>query len=466
MRRWEKRPSAEAAPIVPKRIDALRIKPDGQQAAWINSTKRFHVIPAGRRSLKTEVSKRKLIRRALTIQCDYDDPRFAAAAPTRDQAKAIFWADLKAMIPRSLMLRAPMETDLCINLVNGAEIHVVGMDKPERIEGRPFDGIVLDEYANMKAGAWGENVRPALSDRKGWCDMIGVPEGRNHYFDQWKYATGSGDPEWAGFTWPSKDILPQEEIESARRVLDSLVFEQEYEASFISFEGRAYYPFTEAMHCAPLIYDPKQPLILCFDFNVEPGVCAIIQEQVLPKQYQHSPEGAMLLDKPITGTGVIGEVHIPRNSNTPAVCRRILQDWGQHPGTVRCYGDATGGARGTAKVEGSDWSLIEKELRPTFRERLSFRVQSANPKERARLNAVNSRLKSASGDIRLMVDAGKAPNVVKDFEGVTLLKGGSGELDKAASPALTHVSDAIGYYVNQEFPVISNAAQRVQIGGI
>ena len=62
--------------------------------------------------------------------------------------------------------------------------------------------------------------------------------------------------------------------------------------------------------------------------------------------------------------------------------------------------------------------------------------------------------------------AGKAPNVVKDFEGVTLLKGGSGELDKAASPALTHVSDAIGYYIFQEFPVVSNAAQRVQIGGI
>ena len=464
MRRYSKRAEATPAPIVPKRITPLRFH--AVQQAWINSAKRFHVVPAGRRSGKTEIAKRKLIKRALTIQCEYDDPRFFAAAPTRDQAKGIFWNDLKSMIPRQLMRGSPLETELCLNLVTGAEIHVVGMDRPERIEGRPWDGGILDESANMRPTAWPQNVRPALSDRGGWCDLIGVPEGGGPYQELAEYAQSSGDPEWAFFTWFSADILQPSEIESAKRSLDALTYSQEFEGSFVNFSGRAYYPFTKLEHCAPLNYDPKQPLILCFDFNVEPGVCAIIQEQVLPKQYEHAPDGVMLLDKPITGTGVVGEVHIPRNSNTPAVCRRILQDWGQHPGAVRCYGDATGGSRGTAKVTGSDWDLIRAELKPTFGDRLSFRVQSANPKERARLNAVNSRLKSASGDIRLMVDAGKAPNVVKDFEGVTLLKGGSGELDKAASPALTHVSDAIGYYIFQEFPVVSNAAQRVQIGGI
>ena len=37
--------------------------------------------------------------------------------------------------------------------------------------------IVLDEFANMKEKAWGENVRPALSDREGWAWLIGVPAG-------------------------------------------------------------------------------------------------------------------------------------------------------------------------------------------------------------------------------------------------------------------------------------------------
>lgn len=472
MRQAASRARAEVAPetIVPKRVAPLRHH-DAQQA-WIHSRKRFHVVPAGRRSGKTEIAKRKLIKRALTVQCAYDDPRFFAAAPTRDQAKRIFWQDLKAMIPRSLMLERPQETDLRINLVTGAELWVIGMDQPQRIEGAPWDGGILDEFANMKPGAWGENVRPALSDRQGWCDLIGVPEGRNHYYDLAKYAQGD-DPEWAFFTWFSADILPPEEIASAKRVLDDLVYQQEYEASFINFEGRAYYPFTDATHCAPLKYDPRKPLILCFDFNVEPGVCAIAQEQLLPKQYEHGPKGALLLDRPITGTGIIGEVHIPRNSNTPAVCRAILANrdgmpsiWAKHEGLVRCYGDATGGARGTAKVMGSDWDLIEKELRPTFRDRLAFRVKPANPSERSRVNAVNSRLKSSTGDVRMMVDPAKAPNVVKDFEGVTLLKGGSGEIDKKATPLLTHLSDGVGYYVESEFPVSGLGLVKVQLGGI
>lgn len=417
---------------------------------------RFRVVPAGRRSGKTENAKRRLVVSALSA-ADWPDPRFFAGAPTRDQAKAIYWSDLKAMIPPSLVVDK-RETDLCLSLVNGAEIWVVGMDKPERIEGRPWNGGILDEFANMKPGAWGENVRPALSDRDGWCWLIGVPEGRNHYYDLWKYAISGVDPEWAGFTWKSADILKRSEVEAAKRQLDPLVYEQEYEASFVNFEGRAYYPFQEATHCKPLAYNDRAPISFCFDFNVEPGVAAVVQEQTLPGQFERDAAGVMLLDRPVVGTGVIGEVHIPRNSNTPAVCRKLVELYGKHQGPVRCYGDATGGARGTAKVQGSDWDLIRGELRGTFGDRLSFRVKTANPPERARVNAMNTRMLAGDGVIRLMVDPAKAPNVVKDLEGVRTLAGGSGEIDKKATPALTHISDGLGYYVEHEFPVVSQKA--------
>lgn len=422
-----------------------------EQERLKNSPRRFAVVPAGRRSGKTEQAKRKIVIEALQAN-GHADPRFFAAAPTRDQAKAIYWSDLKAMFPRRLVVEV-RETDLQIRLWNGAEVCVIGMDKPERIEGRPWNGGVLDEFANMKPGAWGENVRPALSDRKGWCWLIGVPEGRNHYYEINHYALHSGDPDWDSFSWKSADILDKDEVEAARRQLDPLTFAQEYEASFVNFEGRAYYPFQESTHCAPLSYNDRAPLIFCFDFNVEPGVAAVCQEQTLPGQYERGPDGLLRLDRPITGTGVIGEVHIPRNSNTPAVCRKLVQDWGTHQGEVRCYGDATGGARGTAKVAGSDWDLIKAEMRAAFGDRVSFRVPAANPMERPRLNAVNTRLLAGDQTIRLMVDGKRAPHVVKDLEGVRLLAGGSGEIDKKATPLLTHISDALGYYIVREFPV-------------
>ena len=424
--------------------------PHKAQTAFCQSQARFRVVPAGRRSGKTERAKRQLIKIAVA-EYRWQDPRYFMAAPTRDQAKAIFWQDLKAFIPPTWLLKPPSETALSVTLLNGAEIHVIGMDKPERIEGRPWNGGNLDEYGNMKAIAWSQNIRPALSDRGGFCWFTGVPEGRNHYYDLALKAQADETGEWGYYHWMSSDILPPEEIESARRDLDELSFKQEYEGSFVSFQGAAYYAFDRAYNCERLFekYDELRPLIFCFDFNVEPGVAVVCQE--------------MKFESGRVGTGVIGEVHIPRNSNTEAVCRVLAKEWGQHRGYVYVYGDATGGSRGSAKTAGSDWDIVRRELRAAFRDRVVMKVPKANPTERSRVNAMNTRLKSGDGTIRMMIDLRHAPELVKDLEGTRLLEGGSGELDKRRDPRLTHWTDSIGYYVRKEFPIDRRATTHEEL---
>lgn len=434
-----------------RRVWPILRKHREQSRLW-RSQSRFNVVPAGRRSGKTEIcGKRKLILRSL-IGTPYPDPRFFVAAPTRDQVKRIYWRDLKRMLPPEFRSKPPSESQLILHVINGAEIHCLGMDKPERIEGTPWDGGILDEYGNMKKQTWEEHVRAALSDRNGWCDFIGVPEGRNHYYDLYKEAqarcleeTSKGKiPEWDTFWWKSADILPPEEIESAKRDLDELTFLQEYEASFINFTGRAYYSFDERRHCTRLEYNPDGDLEFCFDFNVSPGVAVVVQEQWLPTSRKEET----------WGDGVIGEVWIPRNSNTIRVCDRLIKDWGKHRGLIYCFGDQTGGAKGTAKILGSDWQLIKDKLWNHFgSERVKFNIPPANPRERDRVNAVNSRLLSVSGDVRMMVDPSRAPHTIKDLEGVVTIEGGTGEIDKSSNPELTHLTDAIGYRVWRKYPV-------------
>ncbi len=430
------------------------LRPIGPQLLYVNSPHRFNVVPAGRRSGKTERAKRKLVRRALSLEgiTHNHTPRFFAGAPVRDQAKRIFWEDLKDL-SKPWWADEPSEGELCIRLITGAQIWVVGLDKPERVEGQPWDGGLLDEYANMKAKAWGANVRPALSDRNGWCDLIGVPEGRNHYYELAMKAKElmnqhGAASEWGYFHWTSAEVLPEREVQAAREDLDPLTFQQEYEGSFVTFAGRAYYGFTDDNKLPNLRsrYDPSQPLRICLDFNVAPGVAAIVQELPFPSG--------------VVGTAVIGEVYIENNSNTPAVCRKILADWQPvHKGRVEVYGDATGGSKGTAKVLGSDWDLVRAWLTKGgdglagFGDRVSILVKPTNPSERARVNAMNTRCRNGAGLIRLMVDPAAAPRMVKDFEGVVTLKGGSGELDKDHNPTLTHITDALGYYVDYCFPV-------------
>lgn len=414
----------------------------------VNCGKRFRVAAAGRRSGKTEHAKRYGVMRALE-ESRIPDLQVIFAAPTRDQAKEIYWDDLKLLVPSKRIVGEPRESDLKIKLVNGATIRIVGMDKPHRVEGDPIDWICLDEYADMKPDAWTKSVSPAVDTdgRPGEVWFIGKPKGRNHYHQLFEAAKDPGMEDWAAFTWPSSDILSPDTIAAAKQRMDRLSFEQEYEASFLNFTGRAYYDFKRETHAREALkYDDRDPLIFCFDFNRSPGVAAVIQEQTYDGN---------LPDVAKTITGVIGEVWIPEHSNTGAVCRKLKADWRSHRGRVICYGDATGGAGGSAKERGSDWDIIERELRPTFGGRLSFRVPRSNPPERSRVNATNYRIKWADGTIKMLVDPFKAEHVVLDFEGTKVLEGGSGELDKRTTSGnkdRTHISDAIGYYVVAEHP--------------
>lgn len=341
---------------------------------------------------------------------------------------------------------------MVIDFANGAQIVVTGLDRPARAEGVPIDLAIIDESADVREEAFVEHIRPGLSERGGRAWLVGTPQGRNHFWQWSQKAQEDTTDLWSFFTWPSSTVLDPAEIEIARAELDSRTFSQEYEASFLDATGRVYYGFRRELHAAePLAYDPRLPLILCFDFNVAPGVCVICQEQT----YRGSNPA---VDVTKSVTCVVDEIWIPTDSNTQRVCREIIERYGQHDLDVIAYGDATGGARGTAKVEGSDWDIVEKMLRPVFgqpymkpgRGDFEIRVPDANPRERVRINAMNSRLQSADGRVHLLVDP-RCKHTIMDVEGATYREGTT-EIDKKSSPMLTHLTDALGYYLNYEFP--------------
>lgn len=415
------------------------------QSDCFRSKARFNICHSGRRSGKTEIfGKRKVVLKALRGNKEGNWRGFIGA-PVRHQAKKIYWADIKALIPKKFLSKKPNESDLIVSLINGSEIHVVGLDRPERIEGMPWDHGLLDEYANMRETAWHENIRPALSDRNGTCDFIGVPEGRNHFYELVEKVKYGDDDSWKIWHWPSWEILEKEEIASAEADMDQLVFQQEYGGEFIAFSGLAYYSFRREIHVGDYkdLYDSKKALILCFDFNVSPGVAAIIQEYGI-NTFEIGPNETI--------STVIDEVFIPEKSNTLRVCEKIISKYKDHKGIVICYGDSTGGAKGTAKIRGSDWELIRYKLFPYFGDRLHIKVPKQNPRERQRINAVNSRLLSFNGNVRLLIDK-SCKNTIKDFEGVTVLEGTAGEIDKKKNPKLTHLSDSIGYFISKEYPI-------------
>jgi hypothetical protein len=348
-----------------------------------SSTARWRCCVSGRRFGKTTLALRELARFAVPPK-----RRIFFCAPTYRQAKAVAWMPLKEKLIAQRWVSKINEQDLSITLKNGSVISVRGTDNFDSLRGVGLDFLVMDEFSDCHPDAWERVLRPTLSDKGGHALFLGTPRGRNHLYDLYMKGQSPDEPNWESwqFTTLQGGNVPVEEIEEARRNLSEDIFNAEYNADFVTFAGRAYYPFDARTHCAPLQYNPRAPLCFSFDYNVEPGCSVISQEQTLPNG--------------VLGTGVIGEVWIPRNSSTPAVCRRLIQDWGHHPGQVYVYSDATGGARGSARVLGSDIELVKNELRPTFGDRIHFRIPPANPPERVRVNAMNSRLKAADGTIR------------------------------------------------------------------
>jgi hypothetical protein len=400
---------------------------------------------AGRRSYKTEIAKRKLFLRSMVST--RPNAWFVAAAPTWQQAKDIYWRDLKEFYHPEVV-QGISESELTIFLDNGARVSTRGLDNPARIEGPLLDGIILDEFGNMKADVWDAHVLPALSnfDREGWAIFVGTPEGRNHYYDLFTDADLDTSGEWATFQWKSSLVMDPKEVARRKATMDPRLFEQEYEGSFVSFEGLVYYNFDRQVHAAEVQeYDPNRDLIFAFDFNREPGVAAILQDYWKESQLVKQ----------------VGELYIARDSNTEKVAQALIhgsyattrrRGWGDHPGRVLCYGDATGGAGGSAKVAGSDWDILRKHLGGHFGSRLRFRVPKANPRERVRVNSVNAAFRTADDQVHYLVSP-ECRYTTKDFESVQTTPDGSGDILKEPESMLTHISDGIGYYFAEAHPV-------------
>lgn len=199
---------------------------------------RFAVLVAHRRAGKTVSCVNELIKGALT--CDKPKPRFAYIAPLFKQAKDVAWEYLKeytAVIPG----REVNESELRVDLPNGGRVRLYGADNPDSLRGIYLDGVILDEYADMRPSIWTEVIRPALSDRIGWATFIGTPKGHNDFWKKWQES--ENDSAWFRLILKASEtgIVDRDELEAARKDMSDDEFAQEFECSFTAAVRGAYY---------------------------------------------------------------------------------------------------------------------------------------------------------------------------------------------------------------------------------
>ena len=191
-----------------------------------------------RRFGKTVYAINRLLKDCLTNS--NSSPRYAYIAPYRTQAKAIAWDYLK-YYSRPIPGIQIHESELRIDYPNGGRIRLFGADNQDALRGIYLDGVVLDEYAQINPNLFPEVIRPALAERKGWCEFMGTPAGRNHFYDLYQMARDDEDWSLGIFKASETGILPESELTAAKKQMSDDAYSQEFECSFSAAQQGSYY---------------------------------------------------------------------------------------------------------------------------------------------------------------------------------------------------------------------------------
>jgi len=231
-------------------------------------TERWSLIVAHRRCGKTVLCINDLIYKALMD--DKEDGRYAYIAPYYSQAKNIAWDYLVRF--SQPVLRKANQSELWVELINGARIRLYGADSPDGLRGIFLDSVVLDEYADMKPSIWGAVVRPLLTDRKGSATFIGTPKGHNAFWEMYQTATKSEDWYVKVLRASQTNILDKGELEDAAKTMTQDQYLQEFECDFESAILGAYYgkemrQLTDQERITEVEYDPLFPVHTAWDLG-------------------------------------------------------------------------------------------------------------------------------------------------------------------------------------------------------
>ena len=408
------------------------LRPHETQKALWDSKSRFKLVAAGRGSGKTDLAKRWIVQQ-LAKRKAWADPRYFYAAPTSVQAKRIAWNDLKSYVPKA-WLASPddiREGDLTIKTRWGSMLYVLGLDKPQRIEGVQWDDCVLDEICDIKPGTFHLSILPALTHRMGGCWRIGVPKrqgiGAAEFREEFEKVLAQETADSSAYTWPSSTVLTKAQLQYAMDNMDPRDFREQFGATFEKAGGGVFYAFDRDINIRPVAYNPELPILVASDFNVDPMCWILCHRQ---------------------GKGLVVFDEFKRRDTNTVECLNLLhRKFQDHKAGFQFYGDAAANQRRTEATK-TNLKIIASHVDFLAAGR-TIHYPKANPPVAERFASTNAMFLNAAGASRLFIDP-RCKALLQDIQQRYYKKGTMVVED---SGDLGHMTDALGYIIFKLFPL-------------
>jgi hypothetical protein len=306
------------------------------------------------------------------------------------------------------------------------------MSEPEMIVGYEVGFSLIDECDVMPRHKMDKAFKQILARNRAklpdgkpnQVDLVGTPEGYRFAYnllvankpDNYRLIKAS--------TYDNKH-LPDDYIDKLKDAYDDKLLQQYLLGEFINVNGAAiYHQFDRDVHVISDIgIDTNLPLIISFDFNINPYNAIYLLQVVDGKVIVI--DNAIIKGKPLV--------------DSLDYLKSKFSHLGASLMSATIYGDAAGKARsqGTAVT---NYDLIRDA---GFHK---MKIKTANPRVQDRNNAFNSMLRNGKGDVNIAI-CSRNQELITDLEQMSY--NDKGEPDKS-NQDLTHSVDSVGYYIEYE----------------
>lgn len=314
----------------------------------------------------------------------------------------------------------------------GSRVLFRAVDEFERLRGTNLAWFGIDELTYTSEEAWlrleGRLRDPVAERLSGFA--VWTPKGFDWVYRRFIAERVEGYEVILAAPYENVHILEKipDFYERLKRSYDEKFFDQEALGAYLNVNsGAVYSAFLRERNVREMQLDPARPLYWSLDFNVDP-MCSIVA--------QRADDEIRVLD----------EIVLSR-ATTEEACEEFSTRFPNHQAGIVVFGDASGSKRQTCGT--TDYRVISEFLLRNGYSNHRFRVQTQNPRVHERVALTNAMLLSKYGTVHTLIDP-KCKELIKDLEEV-VYKTDAGVIDKDKDARRTHLSDALGYLVWQEF---------------
>jgi hypothetical protein len=382
-------------------------------------------------------------------------------APTyrilRDATKRTF---LEILELEEVAYRSHKSENSITLLDNGSQIIFRSLDEVEHLRGPNLAWFGVDELTYCKQEAWNRleaRLRhPQANMLRGFAAW--TPKGYDAVYERF---VGSPGPDyWAVLASPRENHYTAETglYDRLAASYDEKQYRQEVLGEYLNVNsGVVYYAFERRQNIRQTTYDPNLPLIWALDFNINP-MCSVLLQTT-----DTFDRNDLMSGRRRPTVSVLDELYLP-NCPTPQACEEFHRRASKYFNAgaiiqVSVYGDATAKRRQTASAGAtSDWEAVRDFFTRHREYKPIYKYAQSNPQVRDRVAAVNGMLCNTLAERNLFVDP-RCEKLIRDLERVVWIAG-TAELDQDTDHGLTHLSDALGYYIEAEFGTRRNGGPR------